>query len=104
MQYLGNSGLVFNELNISKADVISTGEYALVALYKGRPADTLNHLRLQTFHHKVIVSFPHPTFLIIYCSQDHLKYFFTIGVNANLEKSPEILHTCRLAHLEQDLM
>ena len=55
MQYFGNSGLVFNDLNSSKADVISTGEDALVALYKGKPGETLGHLRLQKFYHKVIV-------------------------------------------------
>ena len=37
VQYFGNSGLVFNDLNSSKDDVISTGEDALVALYKGKP-------------------------------------------------------------------
>ena len=55
VQYFGNSGLVFNDLNSSKADVISTGEDALVSLYKGEPSETLGHLRLQKFQHKVIV-------------------------------------------------
>ena len=55
MEYFGNSGLVFNDLNSSKADVISTGENALVALYKDKPGETLSHLRLQKFHHKVKV-------------------------------------------------
>ena len=56
MQYFGNSGLVFNDLKSSKADVISTGEDALVALYKGIPGETLDHLRLQKFPPKVIAS------------------------------------------------
>ena len=53
---ISNIGLVFNDLNSSKADVISIGEGALVALYKGRPGNTLDHLRLQKCHHKIIVS------------------------------------------------
>ena len=67
VQYFGNSGLVSNGLNSSKADMISTGEDALVALYhryvyiyiyalyKGKPGETLDHLRLQKFQHKIIV-------------------------------------------------
>ena len=47
--------LVFNDLNSSKADVISTGEDALVALYRSKPGETLGHLRPQEFHHKAIV-------------------------------------------------
>ena len=31
--------------------MISTGEDALVALHKGKPGETLAHLRLQKFHH-----------------------------------------------------
>ena len=55
VQYFGNSELVFNDLNSSKADMISIGEDALVALYKDKPGETLGHLRLQKFYHKVIV-------------------------------------------------
>ena len=40
VQYFGHSGLVFNDLNSSNVDVISTGEDALVALYKGKPGET----------------------------------------------------------------
>jgi len=47
---------VFSEPQSTKADIISAGEDALVALYKGRPGDKLDGLRLQNFHHKVIVS------------------------------------------------
>ena len=45
---------VFNDPQASNADLIS--EDALVALYKGRPGDKLDLLRLQKFHQKVIVS------------------------------------------------
>ena len=38
VQYFGNSRLVFNDLNSSKADVISTGDDALVAFYKSKPS------------------------------------------------------------------
>ena len=47
---------VFNDPQASMADLISAGEDALGALYKGRPGDKLNLLRLQKFHQKVIVS------------------------------------------------
>lgn len=47
---------VFADAQSSKADIISAGEDALVALYKGRPGDKLDSLRLQKFHQKVIVS------------------------------------------------
>ena len=47
---------VFNDPQASKADLISAGEDALVALYKDRPGDKLDLLRLQKFHQKIIVS------------------------------------------------
>ena len=47
---------VFNDPQASNADLISAGEYALVALYKGRPGDKLDLLRRQKLHQKVIVS------------------------------------------------
>ena len=45
---------VFNDPPASKADLISADEDALVVLYKGRPGDKLDLLRLQKFHQKVI--------------------------------------------------
>ena len=50
------SSMVFNGPQASTADLIYAGEDALVALYKGRPGDKLDLLRLQKFHQKVIVS------------------------------------------------
>ena len=47
---------VFNDPHVSNADLIYAGEDALVALYKGRPGDKFDLLRLQKFHQKVIVS------------------------------------------------
>ena len=47
---------VFNNPQASKADLISVGEDALVALYKGRPGDKPDPLRLRKFHQKVIDS------------------------------------------------
>ena len=47
---------VFNHPQASKADLIPAGEAALVTLYKDRPGDKLDLLRLQKFHQKVIVS------------------------------------------------
>ena len=36
--------------------MISTGDDTLViALYKSKPGEALDHLRLEKFHHKVIV-------------------------------------------------
>ena len=47
---------VFDDPQASKADLISAGEDALVGLYKGRPGDKLDLLRLPKFHQKIIVS------------------------------------------------
>ena len=46
---------VFNDPQASKAGRIFAGEDALVALFKCRPGDKLDLLRLQKFHQKVIV-------------------------------------------------
>ena len=47
---------VFSDPQSSKVDIIASGEDALVALYKGRPGDKLDLLRLQKFHQKVMIS------------------------------------------------
>ena len=52
----GGYAQVFNDSQASKADLISRGEDALVALYKGRPGYKFDLLRLKKFHQKVIVS------------------------------------------------
>ena len=45
---------VFNDPQASKADLISAGEDAIVSLYKDRPGDKLDLLRLHKFHQKII--------------------------------------------------
>ena len=47
---------IFNDPQASKADLIYSGEDTLVALYKDRPGDKLDLLRLQKFYQTVIVS------------------------------------------------
>ena len=47
---------VFIDPQASRVDLISAGEDALVVLYKCRPGDKHDLLRLQKYHQKVIVS------------------------------------------------